>query len=128
MSKIKPISVIYLIFGILFFVFLETDIFEGLSDITKILIYVGFNVLILLSGLRQLDLKKFGMQFMEIIKDNTIDPEEKLKQLFSLAIPILSEIGNVFELIYEKQDEVLKEKVKEEAKELIEKATEELTE
>lgn len=102
-AKITPLGILAVVGGIFYFIFMETELFEDLPDIYKTAGYVFIIVFGVLTGVKPADFKEFGNEFIKIIKDKNMEADEKLQKLLNIAMPLLSEIGNVYELIYDKQ-------------------------
>jgi hypothetical protein len=101
--KIKPFQFFVAIGAILLFVFMETEIFETLGDMTKVSIYVFLIVLSVLSGISLVDLKEIGAKFKAIIKDKKMSAWDKVRAFMNLGVEILTKAGEAWDLVYDEQ-------------------------
>jgi hypothetical protein len=102
-KKITPLGLITVLAGLFYFILMETTIFKDLPDLVKISIYAGILAFGVITGIKPLQIKKFARGIKEIVIDRTIPAELKVQKLLNIALPILSELGEAYELLNMKQ-------------------------
>ena len=102
-QKLTPFQLIWFVVGIFFFIFIETDVFGNLTDIIKILIYAGFMVICILLGVSVVNVKKIAGDLKSIYINSNLTAEQKVNAYGNLALTVLSQLGEAFELLNEEQ-------------------------
>ena len=102
-QKLTPFQLIWFVVGIFFFIFIETDVFNSLVDIVKILIYAGFMVICILLGVSVVNVKKIAGDLKEIYINKNLTAEEKVNAYGNIALTVLSKLGEAWELFQEEQ-------------------------
>ena len=102
-QKLTPFQLIWFVVGIFFFIFIETDVFNSLADIVKILIYAGFMVICILLGVSVVNVKKIAGDLKEIYINKNLTAEEKVNAYGNIALTVLSKLGEAWELFQEEQ-------------------------
>ena len=82
---VNPIQFVIAFIAIFYFMFMETEIYQGLPDIVKILYYAVPIVLGFLFGINLISYQELAKKIVEIFKDKTMSPEEKAEAMFDLA-------------------------------------------
>ena len=95
--KIKPSTFMFTIVGIIYYIFMETTLFQGLSENWRSLIFIGITVVAALLGISIGSLKEFSSELNNIIKDTKMTKEEKINELTNLAIRVNSQLGLAWE-------------------------------
>jgi len=98
-KKITPAQLIMVLIGIIIFVMFETAIFDNWGDSVKVVIYVSIVGVSILLGFQVVDVKKFAVKLKDIVLDPKLTLWEKITALTNLAVPILAEMGQTFELL-----------------------------
>ena len=113
--KLTPFQMIWVVIGIFFFIFMDTDIFNSFSDMTKIVLYASFMVICLLVGVSIFNIKKIAADMKAIYEDKNMTALQKVNAYGNLALSILSRLGQAFELLnneqFKKPDPESKEEV-----------------
>ena len=102
-QKLTPLQLIWVIIGIFFFIFIDTDIFQYWPDIIKIIIYSCFMVGTLLLGVSLINVKKIAADLKSIYMNKNMTAEEKVNAYGNLALTVLSKLGEAWELLNEEQ-------------------------
>ena len=102
-QKLTPFQLIWFVVGIFFFIFIESDVFGNLTDIIKILIYAGFMVICILLGVSVVNVKKIAGDLKSIYINSNLTAEQKVNAYGNLALTVLSQLGEAFELLNEEQ-------------------------
>ena len=90
-------QILTLMFGILYFVFIETDLFVEIPDILKVLAYAVLMVLSAMFGISLVDMKSIGEKMKDILikrKDMTL--AEKIKEWENLAVYVLAKLNEAW--------------------------------
>lgn len=95
--KIKPSTFIFTVVGIIYYIFMETTLFQGLSENWRSLIFIGITVVAALLGISIGSLKEFSSELTNIIKDTKLSKEEKINELTNLSIRVNSQLGMAWE-------------------------------
>ena len=98
-QKLTPLQLLWMVIGIFFFIFMETDVFSNFSDLTKIIIYASFMVSCILLGVSVINVKKIANDLKTIYVDKTMTPEEKVNAYGNIALTVLSQLGEAWELL-----------------------------
>lgn len=112
-QKLTPLQLLWTVVGIFFFIFMDTDIFQDFSNITKIVIYAGFMVVCILLGVSVINVKKIAGDLKAIYLNKSMTAEQKVNAYGNLALTVLSQLGEAWELLNEEQFPAKKEEVKE---------------
>ena len=112
-QKLTPLQLIWTVIGIFFFIFIDTDVFQDFSSITKIIVYAGFMVGCILIGISVINVKKIAGDLKAIYLNKSMTAEQKVNAYGNLALTILSQLGEAWELLNEEQFAPKKEEVKE---------------
>ena len=102
-QKLTPLSLIYTVVAIFYFIFMETDIYASLSDVTQICIFTVIIVVGVLLGVSILNVKKVADEMVTILKDKSLNADEKVNRLTNLALMILGQLGRAWELLNDEQ-------------------------
>lgn len=116
-TKLTPLQLIWVVVGIFFFIFIDTDIFQDYSSITKIIIYASFMVVCILLGVSVVNVKKIAGDLKAIYVNKNMTAEEKVNAYGNIALTVLSQLGEAWELLNIEQ---FKEDEKEDVPEKIE--------
>ena len=90
-------QILTLMFGILYFVFIETDLFVEIPDILKVLAYAVLMVLSAMFGISLVDMKSIGEKMKDILikrKDMTL--AEEIKEWENLAVYVLAKLNEAW--------------------------------
>ena len=101
--KITPFQLFWAIFGIFYFIYMETDLFSGLPDLVKVTIWAGFIIICLLLGVSIINVKQIALDIKTIYEDNNMTALEKVNAFGNLALNILSRLGEAWDLLNEEQ-------------------------
>ena len=110
--KLTPLQLIWTVLAIFFFIFMDTDIFNAFSDMTKIMIYAFVITVCVLLGVSLVSVKKIAEDMKVIYLNNSLSPIQKVNAYGNLALTVLGQLGLAFELLNEVQFEN-KEEIKE---------------
>jgi len=102
-QKLTPFQLLWVVFGIFFFIFMETDIFQSLGDVWKIMLYASFMVVCILLGVSIINVKKIAMDLKAIYVNKSMTAEQKVNAYGNLALTVLSQLGEAWELLNEEQ-------------------------
>ena len=102
-QKLTPFQLIWVVIGIFFFIFIDTDVFQDLPSITKIIIYSGFMVGCVLLGVSLINVKKIAADLKAIYLNKNMTAEQKVNAYGNLALTVLSQLGEAWELLNEEQ-------------------------
>ena len=102
-QKLTPLQLIWVIIGTFFFIFIDTDIFQFLLDIVKIIIYSCFMVGTLLLGVSLINVKKIAADLKAIYVNKNMTAEQKVNAYGNLALTVLSKLGEAWDLLNEEQ-------------------------
>ena len=90
-------QVLTMIVGILYFVFLETDLFVNLPDIAKVLFYGVLMVLSAMFGISLVDMKAIGEKMKGIlINRKDMSMAEEVKEWENLAVFVLAKLNEAW--------------------------------
>ena len=109
--KITPFQLLWAVVGIFYFIYMETDLFSGLPDLVKVIIWAGFIVICLLLGVSLVNVKKIAEDLKTVYVNKNMTPLEKVNAFGNIALSVLSRLGEAWDLLNEEQ---FKEKEKEE--------------
>jgi len=112
-QRLTPLQLLWTVIGIFFFIFMDTDIFQNFSSITKIIIYAAFMVVCILLGVSVLNVKKIANDLKAIYIDKNMTAEQKVNAYGNLALTVLSQLGEAWELLNQEQFPEKKEEGKE---------------
>ena len=98
-TKLTPLQLIWVVVGIFFFIFIDTDIFQDFSSITKIIIYASFMVVCILLGVSVVNVKKIAGDLKAIYVNKSMTAEEKVNAYGNIALTVLSQLGEAWELL-----------------------------
>jgi len=101
--KLTPFQLIWVVVGIFYFIFMETDIFSGLPDLVRVIIWAGFIVVCVLLGVSVINVKKIAQDLKTIYIDKNMTTLEKLNAYGNLALSVLSRLGEAWDELYEEQ-------------------------
>ncbi len=102
-KRITPLQLIIVVCGIFYFINYETKIFKGLPDMIKVGIYAGILVMSVSAGISLLNVKELGVRLKGIILDRNKSAEQKINEIMTAIIPILSEVGDLWEEMTQEQ-------------------------
>ena len=102
-QKLTPFQMIWVVIGIFFFIFMDTDIFGELPDMLKIVLYASFMLICVLLGVSIFNVKKIAADLKAIYEDTNMTPLQKVNAYGNLALSILSRLGEAFELLNNEQ-------------------------
>ena len=102
-QKLTPLQLIWVMFGIFFFIFIDTDVFQDLPSIAKIIIYSSFMVGCVLLGVSLINVKKIAADLKAIYIDKNMTPEQKVNAYGNLALTVLSQLGEAWDLLNDEQ-------------------------
>ena len=98
-QKLTPLQLIWLIVGIFFFIFIDTDLFQNLGDVAKVLLYASFMLSCVLLGVSVINVKKIATDLKAIYVNKNMTPEEKVNAYGNLALTVLSQLGEAWDLL-----------------------------
>lgn len=101
--KITPASLIIFVIGFIIFLFFETDFFDSLSSIWKIIIYVGVFITLIILGVSLVDVKQLLSELRAIAIDSSMSAIEKVNAFMSIVVKAALSAGQQWELINEEQ-------------------------
>lgn len=101
-KKITPAQMIWILIGIFLFILFETPYFkdEALIRAAIYICIVGISVLL---GFKFVDVRQFARKIKDIVLDPNLDQWQKISAMINLVIPILTEIGESFDVFYGEQ-------------------------
>ena len=102
-QKLTPFQMIWVVIGIFFFIFMDTDIFNEFPDMLKIVLYASFMLICILLGVSIFNMKKIAADMKAIYEDTNMTPLQKVNAYGNLALNILSRLGEAFELLNNEQ-------------------------
>ena len=102
-QKLTPLQLLWVVVGIFFFIFIDTDVFQSFGDALKILIYASFMVICVLLGVSFVNVKKIAMDLKAIYENKNMTPLEKVNAFGNVAVSVLSKLGEAFVLLNEEQ-------------------------
>lgn len=101
--KLTPFQLLWVVIGIFYFIFMETEIFSGFPDLVKIIIWAGFMVVCVLLGVSVINVKKIAADLKTIYVDKNMTALEKVNAYGNIALSVLSRLGEAWDLLNEEQ-------------------------
>ena len=101
--KLTPLQLIWVVFGIFFFIFMETSIFREFNDVTKVIVYASFMVICVLLGVSIINVKKIASDMKAIYTNKNMTLTEKVNAYGNLALTVLSMLGEAWDLLNQEQ-------------------------
>jgi len=106
-ESITRLQIILFMTMLVVFIILSTNIIK-LSDIWKIIIYIAFNLAIVIAGNPQ-SFKKLATELKDVWLNDKLTNEQKIKQFGNIAIKALMRVGEAWEEINTEQGTAPKE-------------------
>ena len=101
--KLTPLQLIWTVLAIFFFIFMDTDVFNAFSDMTKIIVYASVITVCVLLGVSLVNVKKIAEDMKVIYLNKNMTPIQKVNAFGNLAVTVLGQLGLAFELLNEVQ-------------------------
>jgi hypothetical protein len=102
--RITPLSFVIAIISIFSFAFMQTSLFMSLPDIFKVVIYISFTILILLTGNTSgKQINELLSQLRLILQDPKTSIEQKLNGVLNVVILGCTIAGSLFDNLNEIQ-------------------------
>ena len=98
-TKLTPIQLFYVVFGIFVFIFMETQIFESLNDFIKAAFWITIVVVGILLGVSVFNVKKLALEMKAIFEENNMTNLEKVNAFGNLSVIVLSKFGKAFDML-----------------------------
>jgi len=102
-KRITPLQLMIVICGIFYFINNNTEIFKSLPDMIQVSIYAGILVASVSAGISLINIKEIGLRLKGIILDRNKTAEQKINEIMTAIIPILSEVGDLWEEMTKEQ-------------------------
>ena len=109
--KLTPMQLMWVVGAIFVFIFMETDIFASLNDMTKTILYTSAMVICVLLGVSFVNVKKIANDLKAIYVDKNMTPLEKVNAFGNVALSVLSRLGEAWDLLNEEQFEGTEAKI-----------------
>ena len=116
--KLTPLQLIWTVLAIFFFIFMDTEVFNAFSDMTKIMFYAFVVTVCVLLGVSLISVKKIAEDMKVIYLNKNLSPIQKVNAYGNLALTVLGQLGLAFELLNEVQFDTNEKRIEEVKKEL----------
>jgi len=97
--KFNDLQLILAIISVVVFVFMNTSLFDEQSEIIKVTVYVTVMLLGTMLGGKLFGIGKKVLDIINILKDSTKTPAEKIQIITPIAIQILTALGLQYDLL-----------------------------
>ena len=107
-KRITPLQLFIVVIGIFYFLYNDTEIIQSLPDIVKVGIYAGILVITAAAGISLVNVKEIATKIKDIMQDRKMTPHEKLNAMMGVALPLLSDIGDLWDVVTKEQFDKVK--------------------
>ena len=101
-KRITPAQMIWILLGLFFFILFETPYLKN-EPLIRVIVYIILIGVSILLGYKRIDVRQFARKIKDIVLDPKLDHWQKIQSMINLVIPILTEIGESFDVFYGEQ-------------------------
>ena len=96
-KRITPLQLIFIVGGLLYFVFQETSIFGSIDAFYKVIAYASIMTITAILGVSFINMAKMAEKISDIYNNPNLTAAQKEKEYMKIALVILDKIGEIFE-------------------------------
>jgi len=106
---LKPYQLIIVVLGIMAVIFMDTELYDSLSDFGKVVFYGGLITLCALAGVSIWDIKEIARKFKEVMEKKNMSLWQRIQALMRIGIEALHLAGEDWDVFTDEQFEDAKQ-------------------